>query len=46
METSNISSKQVEYIYDADISNFEANVLEASMAVPVLVDFWSSYNFV
>ncbi len=42
MENKNINPNQVEYIYDADMADFEAKVLEASMNVPVLVDFWSS----
>jgi putative thioredoxin len=31
------------HIFDATQANFEADVLKASMTVPVLVDFWASW---
>ncbi len=42
MQVRKTVSPNVEYIFDADLNNFETKVLEASMKLPVLVDFWSS----
>ncbi|WP_020407750.1 tetratricopeptide repeat protein [Hahella ganghwensis] len=32
-----------ELIFDADLQNFQASVLDKSMQVPVLVDFWADW---
>lgn len=32
-----------DFIFDVDLAGFEAQVIEASKAVPVIVDFWADW---
>ena len=39
----NTQNDTATHIFDADMSNFVADVIERSMQVPVLVDFWAQW---
>jgi putative thioredoxin len=34
---------QPDYLFDVDLAGFEAQVIEASNTVPVIVDFWADW---
>lgn len=38
-----IPHPQPDYIFDVDLADFEARVIEASQTTPVLVDFWADW---